>query len=124
VLLAGVPMDVENLEEYVNVEADRQSPADTQDDAQSQNSTNPTHLKRHGYAMIEVHKNAARVIRWEVVDEPCHDPSPEDMLQQKELFQLGEWLATIPISDRDRARYFEIERVSLKPSNRYSFAEI
>jgi hypothetical protein len=62
-------MDVKNLEEYVNVEADRQSPADTQDDAQSQNSMNPTHLKCHSYAMIKVHKNAARVIRWEVVDD-------------------------------------------------------
>lgn len=67
--------------------------------------------RQHGYAMVEVHKTAARVIRWEFVDEE-HEPGPADMLRQREWFQLGEWLARLPISDGQRAAYFEMERVS------------
>jgi hypothetical protein len=67
--------------------------------------------QHHGYATVEVHPTAARVIRWEYVDERS-EPSAADILRQREAFKLGEWLARLPISDRERARYFEIKRVS------------
>lgn len=70
-----------------------------------------TRRQQHGFAMVEVHKTAARVIRWEFVDEP-HEPSPADILKQREWFRLGEWLGSLPISDNQRAEYFEMERVS------------
>lgn len=63
-----------------------------------------TRRRQHGYATVEVHKTAARVIRWEYVDPDDH-PSPADVLKQQEWFKLGEWLASLPISDNQRAAY-------------------
>lgn len=69
--------------------------------------------KRHGYAAIEVHNKAARVLRWEYVDtEESVEPSPADILRQKEIFEVAEWLARCPISDELRAEYFQFELVS------------
>lgn len=66
--------------------------------------------KRHGYAAVEIHKGAARVIRWEVNE--TRETTPEQSEQQRRLFRLGEWLSKQPISDQARAKYFDIERVS------------
>lgn len=71
----------------------------------------PHPQRRHGYAAVEIHQGAARVIRWEVEEEP-QEPSPEQSAQQRRLFRLGEWLSKQPISDQARAEYFDIERVS------------
>ncbi|KAG9093118.1 hypothetical protein FS749_015043 [Ceratobasidium sp. UAMH 11750] len=61
----------------------------------------------HGYATVETHPNAARVFGW-------RDPRPPNVsnnwLDRSDLFELGEWLCELPISNGDRARYFEIER--------------
>ena len=74
----------------------------------------PLHQKRHGYATIEVHQGAARVLRWENIDDGENEqPLPEAIFRQKEWFELAEWLATLPINNTERARYFELERVSL-----------
>lgn len=82
--------------------------------------------RRHGFASIELHQGAAQVIRWENIDEDGGDGGggnegegdseqihPEDVLRQKEWFELAEWLSTLPISNSERARYFDLERVSL-----------
>lgn len=75
----------------------------------------PTPHQRHGYATIEVHRGAANVIRWEYLDDGGGNtqPGPESVLKQREWFELAEWLATLPINNRERAQYFELERVSL-----------
>ncbi|KAF8594474.1 hypothetical protein BDV93DRAFT_565392 [Ceratobasidium sp. AG-I] len=65
--------------------------------------------KRHGYAAVEVHQGAARVIRWEL--ENPRETSPKQFNNQKRLFCLGEWLSRQPISDQARAEYFDIERL-------------
>ncbi|KAG8724800.1 hypothetical protein FRC09_013986 [Ceratobasidium sp. 395] len=67
----------------------------------------PAPRKKHGYATIETHPNAARVLRWEaprvfaILDNPLEQPSS---------FETGEWLCELPISNADRDRYFMIER--------------
>ncbi|KAG8729886.1 hypothetical protein FRC10_003320, partial [Ceratobasidium sp. 414] len=63
--------------------------------------------RTHGYATVNPHPNAARVFRWE---DPELVDSPVNPLDWPELFETGEWLAELPISNADRARYFEIER--------------
>lgn len=77
----------------------------------------PDRYLHHGYASIEVHGGAAKVVRWEYLDDKGAgmQPGPESVLRQKEWFELAEWLATMPINNRERARYFEMERVSLLP---------
>lgn len=77
----------------------------------------PPRRQHHGYASIEVYQGAAQVIRWENVDDANGDGGdeqlrPEHILKQKEWFELAEWLSTLPISNTERARYFELERVS------------
>lgn len=69
--------------------------------------------RQHGYATVEVHENRARVIRWEYDDDVEAQPSPADILRQHEWFELGEWLAGLDVSDSERARYFEMKRVSI-----------
>lgn len=80
------------------------------DEQDEQTANEPTPRKRHGYAAVEIHKDAARVIRWEV--ETSEEISAEASARQKRLFRLGEWLSKQPISDQARAEYFDIERVS------------
>lgn len=75
-----------------------------------QDASQPSPPKRHGYAAVEIHKGAARVIRWEREDP--RETSPEQVKDQRRLFRLGEWLSKQPISDQARAEYFDIERVS------------
>ncbi|KAF8607472.1 hypothetical protein BDV93DRAFT_553167 [Ceratobasidium sp. AG-I] len=67
--------------------------------------------RKHGYATVEVHPDAARIIRWEYADEagPEREPNPADALQQKQLFQVCEWLMHLPISNAKRAEYFNLE---------------
>ncbi|KAG8692783.1 hypothetical protein FRC09_010960, partial [Ceratobasidium sp. 395] len=67
----------------------------------------PAPRKKHGYATIETHADAGRVLRWErarqftIFDNPLEEPSS---------FETGEWLCQLPISNADRDRYFLIER--------------
>lgn len=68
--------------------------------------------QQHGYETVEVHENAVRVIRWDFIDEDEGGPSPADILKQREWFEIGEWLARLPISDSERAAYFDMKRVS------------
>lgn len=77
--------------------------------------------RRHGYAAIEVHKGAARIICWETIE--TREPAPKQSEQQRRLFRLGEWLSKQPISDQARAEYFDIERVSYnqKQSNKLTY---
>lgn len=75
-----------------------------------QPTSEPHARRRHGYAAVEVHNGAARVIRWEI-EEP-NGGTTELSEEQKRLFRLGEWLSKQPISDQARAEYFDIERVS------------
>lgn len=89
----------------------RRWPKPTLDPAEPAQAPNPPNTRRrHGYAAVEIHQGAARVIRWEVED-PV-EISAEQLAQQRRLFRLGEWLSKQPISDQARAEYFDIERVS------------
>ncbi|KAG8711569.1 hypothetical protein FRC08_015732 [Ceratobasidium sp. 394] len=67
--------------------------------------------RRHGYATVEVHEHAARVIRWEYLDDEPAKPDTGDALRQRELFLVAEWLARLPISDHLRAEYLSLEMV-------------
>lgn len=67
--------------------------------------------KNHGYTTVEVFPGAARVTRWEYVDE-APEPTPEEVRCHQRMFRLGEWLSKQPLSDQARAEYFDIERVS------------
>lgn len=69
-------------------------------------------FKCHGYATVEVFPGAARVTRWEYIDEP-RELTPEEVRRHQRVFCLGEWLSKQPISDEVRAEYLDIERVSL-----------
>ncbi|KAG9095572.1 hypothetical protein FS749_010203 [Ceratobasidium sp. UAMH 11750] len=61
----------------------------------------------HGYATVETHPNAARVFGW---SDPRPPNTSNNWLDRSDLFELGEWLCELPISNGDRARYFDIER--------------
>ncbi|KAG9122075.1 hypothetical protein FRC07_001690 [Ceratobasidium sp. 392] len=61
---------------------------------------------RHGYATVTPHPNAARVLRWVDLDTP---KSSDNLLDEPKLFKTGEWLCQLPISHRERVRYFEIQ---------------
>ncbi|QRV87051.1 leucine-tRNA ligase [Ceratobasidium sp. AG-Ba] len=67
--------------------------------------SNPRHT--YGYATVRTHPNAARIFRYE-------NPEPvllmDNPLNQPRLFETGEWLCELPISNASRTRYFEIEQ--------------
>ncbi|KAG8764147.1 hypothetical protein FRC12_008248 [Ceratobasidium sp. 428] len=65
--------------------------------------------KKHGYATVETHPNAAKVFEWV---EPRQTFPTDNPLNQPELFKTGEWLCQLPISNEDRMLYFDIERVT------------
>jgi hypothetical protein len=94
------------------VDDDRPKPSErpTPNERPGETTGRPSPRRRHGYAAVEIHQGAARVIRWEVEEE--REPSAEQSERQRRLFRLGEWLAKQPISDQARAEYFDIERVS------------
>ncbi|QRV77137.1 leucine-tRNA ligase [Ceratobasidium sp. AG-Ba] len=78
-------------------------------DALPKDILNPLDQPRrtYGYATVETHPNAARVLRYE-------NPSPvtglKNPLDNPSLFETGEWLCELPISNASRGQYFDIER--------------
>jgi hypothetical protein len=90
------------------VEHPQQAPIQDPPPAQQPQAARP---RRHGYASIEVHPNAAQVLRWEYIDEPAPSPDPEDSLRQKKYFELCEWLMHVPISDEACMAYLNLELV-------------
>ncbi|KAG8708011.1 hypothetical protein FRC08_000162 [Ceratobasidium sp. 394] len=70
-------------------------------------ASQPIPPKTYGYVSVKPHPNAARVFCWE---DPELVDRPVNPLDRPELFEIGEWLAELPISNTNRARYFEIER--------------
>ncbi|KAG8685045.1 hypothetical protein FRC11_011208, partial [Ceratobasidium sp. 423] len=81
--------------------------------------------RTHGYATIEVHRNAARVYRWHFEDERPGDSNAGDDLRNKKIFEICEWLMRVPASTAERAEFLnmEINRANLprfkKPSDLY-----
>ncbi|QRW09327.1 leucine-tRNA ligase [Ceratobasidium sp. AG-Ba] len=65
----------------------------------------PNTRRTYGYATVETHPNAARVLRY-LTPEPV--VLLDNPLNQPRLFETGEWLCELPVSNADRARYFEI----------------
>lgn len=117
--IEGCPVDGSDEEGVVNEpEATPQPPYI---DAPGIWSPDPPPFSRrwwHGYANVEVHPTAGKIVRWERVDEQANSTAA-DVLRQPEAFKLGEWLAHLP-TDKDRAKYFEIKQVSITPSTRDS----
>jgi hypothetical protein len=89
---------------------DRSRFSSTPDERPGEVAGQPSPCRRHGFAAVEIHQGAARVIRWELEKET--EPSVEHSENQRWLFRLGEWLSKQPISDQAHAEYFDIERVS------------
>ncbi|QRV84095.1 hypothetical protein RhiJN_12111 [Ceratobasidium sp. AG-Ba] len=63
--------------------------------------------RNYGYATVKTHPNAAKVLRYENLEPQTELNNP---LDNPSLFETGEWLCELPISDSSRARYFDIER--------------
>jgi hypothetical protein len=81
------------------------------------NSNTPrrsTH-KRYGYATVEEHPTAGKVLRYEPVAPESRqrgNRTTEKLSEEKELFELAEWLANISCTDRERQKYFKFKAVS------------
>jgi hypothetical protein len=99
-----------NVGEHAQPRGNRPQPSLNPNTRPEQAASQTNSQRRHGYAAVEIHKGAARIIRWEVED--SREPSPEQSDNQRRLFRLGEWLSKQPISNQARAEYFDIERVS------------
>ncbi|CCO35965.1 hypothetical protein BN14_10087 [Rhizoctonia solani AG-1 IB] len=76
-------------------------------------STQTTQPRYYGYASTELHPTAGKVLYFEEsVPELLRGHKkrkPEDLLKEKELFELAEWLANMSCTDRERKRYFDFE---------------
>jgi hypothetical protein len=71
----------------------------------------PLRPTTHGYATVRPHPNAARSSA-ALDNELPMEENNENPLGDPEWFELGEWLAHLPISNAQRSKYFEFKRVS------------
>ncbi|KAG9084408.1 hypothetical protein FRC06_004093 [Ceratobasidium sp. 370] len=62
---------------------------------------------RFGSAQVECHPTGGRVKRWVTVEE-VEDEGEAEILRNKAIFMLGEWLGRVGISNKDRDDFFKL----------------
>jgi hypothetical protein len=67
-----------------------------------------------GFATVERHPTGGAVIRWAGVTEAGEEPTVDEVLKSKRVFEVGEWLGKIPISDGLRQEFFNLEWVKVR----------
>jgi hypothetical protein len=72
----------------------------------------PPQPTTHGYATVTSRLNPTSSSNPPDNTPPAGESDQSNPLQDPEWFELGEWLAHLPISNAQRARYFEFRRVS------------
>lgn len=76
----------------------------------------PQQKKTFGFTTIERHPTGGVAIRWEQVAEADEEPTPDEVLWNKNVFQVGEWLGKIPIGDGLREEFFNLDWVKVRIS--------
>jgi hypothetical protein len=64
---------------------------------------------------VEEHPTAGKVLRYEPLAPESNQRSnrnTEKLSEEKELFELAEWLANISCTDREHENYFKFKAVS------------